>query len=112
LYDKHTQIIQTASGKWLRFPNHFKQTPCLVELPDQLAISVDIHSGSIHVHKIDHEQVYQHIGDVAISASRNHIHTSVKGIAKYDQSDSVFRENHSGHHQADQAKTLGKEESA
>ncbi|WP_064745728.1 hypothetical protein [Paenibacillus sp. UNC451MF] len=112
MYSKDTQIVETVSGQWLRFPNHFKKSTCLVELSNQISLNIDIKSGNVHIHKKDHNQVYQHIGDVFISASSNNqIHCHVSQTPSSEKMETVF----SGLLQtgnAQNAETLEKEESA
>ncbi|MCS7459916.1 hypothetical protein N0M98_07150 [Paenibacillus doosanensis] len=111
MYNKDTQIVETVSGQWLRFPNHFKKSTCLVELSNQISLNIDMKSGNVHVHKKDQNQVYQHIGDVFISASSsNQIQCNIMQSHSLERSDSLFSGFQQGGGEA--AKALEKEESA
>lgn len=80
MYSKDTQIVETTTGQWLRFPNHFKKSTCLVELSNQISLNIDSKTGSVYVHKMDQNHVYQPVGELFISASNNQIHcTAVQG---------------------------------
>lgn len=74
---KDTQIVETVSGSWLRFPNSFKKFHCLVELPGQLSLNINVKSGSVQVHKKDGNNVYQSIGELCISTAGKDIQCSV-----------------------------------
>lgn len=91
MYRKDTQIVETVSGHWLRFPNHFKKSTCLVELSNQISLNIDMKSGNVHIHKKDENQVYQHIGDLFISANgNNQIHCNVMQAHNNDNMDYLF----------------------
>jgi len=91
MHNKDTQIVETVSGHWLRFPNHFKKSTCLVELSNHLSLNIDMKTGNVHIHKKDHNQVYQHIGDLFISAnSNNQIHCNVMQTHTGDATESLF----------------------
>lgn len=91
MYNKDTQIVETVSGHWLRFPNHFKKSTCLVELSNQISLNIDMKSGNVHIHKKDDNQVYQHIGDLFISAnSNNQIHCDVMQAHGSENMDFLF----------------------
>jgi hypothetical protein len=95
MINKDTQIVETVSGTWLRFPNSFKKFHCLVELSNQLSLNINVKSGSVHVHKKDSNNVYQHIGELLISSAGKDIHCSVlnstvketEGVSAMKQSD-------------------------
>jgi hypothetical protein len=73
---KETQIVETVSGSWLRFPNGFKKLHCLIELPNQLSLNINVKSGSLHVHKKDSNNIYQYLGELLISSAGKEIHCS------------------------------------
>ncbi|ALS24439.1 MULTISPECIES: hypothetical protein [Paenibacillus] len=74
--NKDTQIVETVAGTWLRFPNSFKKSHCLVELPDQISLNINVKNGSVNVYKKDGNHVYQYIGDVFISSTGNQLQCS------------------------------------
>ncbi|TVY09390.1 hypothetical protein FPZ49_14390 [Paenibacillus cremeus] len=78
---KDTQIVETVTGNWLRFPNSFRKFHCLVELSDQLSLNINVKSGSVHVHKKDNDQVYQQIGELCITSSGRDVQCSVLSTA-------------------------------
>ncbi|MDF2961684.1 MAG: hypothetical protein K0S39_3419 [Paenibacillus sp.] len=94
MHNKETQIVETVSGQWLRFPNYFKKSSCLVELPNHISLNIDTRTGKVHVHKKDHNQVYQYLGEVFISASHNQIHCSATQARLSDRSESLFTATH------------------
>ncbi|GLI10141.1 hypothetical protein YDYSG_61740 [Paenibacillus tyrfis] len=75
---KDTQIVETVSGTWLRFPNNFKKFHCLVELPDQLSLNINTKSGCVHVHKKDCDDVFQYVGKLYITANGNQLQCTVQ----------------------------------
>lgn len=66
--------METISGSWLRFPNSFKKFHCLVELPNQLSLNINLKSGTVHVHKKDTNNVYQPFGELVVSSVNNQLH--------------------------------------
>jgi len=74
---KDTQIVETVSGSWLRFPNSFKKFHCLVELPGQFMLNINAKSGNVQVHKKDSNNIYQNIGELFISTTGIDIHCSI-----------------------------------
>ncbi|MCZ8523572.1 MULTISPECIES: hypothetical protein [Paenibacillus] len=71
-----TQIVETAIGTWLRFPGSFKKHQCLVELSDQLSLDINLKSGLVHVHQKDGNNVFQHVGDLALSPAGGQLQLS------------------------------------
>ncbi|MCZ8514923.1 hypothetical protein O9H85_21360 [Paenibacillus filicis] len=74
---KDTQIVETITGSWLRFPNSFKKFHCLVELPNELSLNINMKSGAVHVHKIDTNNVYQPYGELVVGSVNHQLHCSV-----------------------------------
>lgn len=74
---KDTQIVETVSGTWLRFPSSFKKAHCLVELPNQLSLNINMKSGEVHVYKKDANQVYQPFGEMHLSAINQQLHCAI-----------------------------------
>ncbi|MBP2442533.1 hypothetical protein J3A68_004621 [Paenibacillus sp. PvP052] len=74
--NKDTQIVETVAGTWLRFPISFKKSHCLVELPDQLSLNINVKNGNVNVYKRDGNNVYQYLGDVFITSSANQLQCS------------------------------------
>lgn len=75
---KDTQIVEAVTGTWLRFPNSFKKFHCLVELPDQLSLNINLKSGSVHIHKMDGNSVYQPVGELMLQLNGNQVQCAVQ----------------------------------
>ncbi|MCR8632441.1 hypothetical protein [Paenibacillus radicis (ex Xue et al. 2023)] len=94
MHNKETQIVETTLGQWLRFPNGFRKSSCLVELSNHISLNIDSKTGKVHVHKKDHNQVYQYLGEVFITASHSQIHCSTLQAHISDRSESLFTATH------------------
>jgi len=90
MHNEETQIVEAVSGRWLRFPNCFRKSSCLVELSGQLSLSIDTRNGKIHVHQKDHNEVYQYVGEVFISVSNNQIQCSAQQARVGDWLEPMF----------------------
>jgi hypothetical protein len=90
MHNKETQIVETTSGQWLRFPKGFKKSSCLVELSNRISLNIDSKTGKVHVHEKDQNQVYQYVGEVFITASQSQIHCSALQARLSDRSESLF----------------------
>ncbi|WP_201305403.1 hypothetical protein [Paenibacillus puerhi] len=77
---KDTQLVETVTGTWLRFPNSFKKFNCLVELPGHLTMNINSKSGSIHIHKKDSNNVYQPLGELTLGNAGNQLQSVVHGV--------------------------------
>ncbi|WP_010496851.1 hypothetical protein [Paenibacillus elgii] len=77
---KDTQLVETVSGTWLRFPNGFKKFHCLVELPDQLSLNINTKSGCVHVHKKDSDNVFQYVGELHITANGSQLQCTAQAV--------------------------------
>lgn len=77
---KDTQIVETVTGTWLRFPNSFKKFHCLVEMPNQLSLNINLKSGSVHIHKRDGSNVYQPVGELMIQSVGSQVQCAVHSI--------------------------------
>ncbi|WP_281882943.1 hypothetical protein [Paenibacillus sp. YYML68] len=79
-----TQIVETVSGTWLRFPTSFRKFHCLVELPGQLSLNINLKSGLVHVHKKDSNDVYQPVGELSLSAAGTMLNCNVRSFRGTD----------------------------
>ncbi|CAG7633614.1 hypothetical protein PAESOLCIP111_03483 [Paenibacillus solanacearum] len=90
---KDTQIVETVSGSWLRFPNSFKKFHCLVELPGQLLLNINAKSGNVQVHKMDSNNIYQSIGELFISTTGKDIHCSIiSSMAREEEDQPIVKQ--------------------
>ncbi|WP_207802337.1 hypothetical protein [Paenibacillus xerothermodurans] len=92
--NKDTQIVETALGQWLRFPNTFKKSSCLVELSNQISLNIDTRSGKVHVHEKDHNQVYRYVGEIHITTNNSIMHCSTIQAHSAERSDLMFSAAH------------------
>ncbi|WP_216624688.1 hypothetical protein [Paenibacillus foliorum] len=111
MHNKETQIVETALGQWLRFPKGFRRSSCLVEVSSHISLNIDSKTGKVQVHKKDHDQVYQYLGEVFITAIHNQIHCSTLQAHISDRSESLFTAAHQVS-MIDNAKSVEKGESA
>jgi hypothetical protein len=60
-------IIETVSNKWLRFPNGFQKATCLIDLPNDLALNINVKTGKIEVHSKKSDGIYKLVGHISMN---------------------------------------------
>lgn len=90
--NKDTQLVETVAGTWIRFPNGFKKSHCLVELPDQISLNINVKDGNVNVYKKDGNNVYQYIGDVFISSAGSQLQCSAVSAQKQETNDRPLKQ--------------------
>lgn len=61
-------IIETVSAKWLRFPKGFQKATCIVDLPNELALNINVINGRIEVHSKKTDGVYKLVGRIHMNS--------------------------------------------
>lgn len=73
-------LVEAVSGKWLRLPSSFRKSSCVVDLPNGIALNIDLRSGCIEIYAKSEDQVYQFSGEMYLEADRKTLLNSAKII--------------------------------
>ena len=65
-----SNIVETVSHKWLRFPNSFQRATCLVDLPNNTALNINVKTGKIEVHALKSDGVYKLVGYISMGTNQ------------------------------------------
>lgn len=60
-----SKLVEAISGKWYRFPGHFRKGTFLLDISDTVLLDVYKDAGRIDIYSKDKNDVFTYIGDVS-----------------------------------------------